>query len=85
MPSIEELTIERDFLKSALQELRKAYLAVTQGGAKSYTIDDRQITKFDLPVLSREIKDKQARLEAVEAQIRGCRPRRAFGIIPTDF
>ena len=85
MPNIDELQIEKEFLKESLKELRKAYLAIVKGSAKSFKIDDREVTKLDLPTLSREIKDKQARLDILDSQLSGCAPRRAFGVVPMDW
>ncbi len=85
MPNLESLQIEKDFLEESLKELRKAYLAIVKGSAKSYKIDDREVTKLDLPTLSREIKNKQTQLDAINSQLSGCAPRRAFGIVPMDW
>ncbi len=85
MPNLESLQIEKDFLEESLKELRKAYLAIVKGSAKSYKIDDREVTKLDLPTLSREIKNKQTQLDSINAQLAGAAPRRAFGIVPMDW
>lgn len=43
------------FREAALEKLYDAYTALVDGGVKSYMIDDRQLTRFDLPALSEEI------------------------------
>ena len=54
-----ELRARLDFWQSALSKLRAAYLALVDGGVKSYVIDDRELTRFDLPDLKDEIEDGQ--------------------------
>ena len=44
------------FREKALERLYEAYTALVEGGVKSYMIDDRQLSRLDLPALSEEIK-----------------------------
>ena len=53
-----ELRARLDFWQSALSKLRAAYLALVDGGVKSYVIDDRELTRFDLPDLKDEIEGR---------------------------
>ena len=71
-----ELRARLDFWQSALSKLRAAYLALVDGGVKSYVIDDRELTRFDLP----DLKD-----EELLAELNGRKPRKAFGIVPRDW
>lgn len=80
-----ELQARIEFYKAALTKLRTAYLALVDGGVKSYMIDDRQLTRFDLPDLKDEIEDMERKLDALEHQLANARPRKAFGIIPRDW
>lgn len=80
-----ELRARLDFQKEALQKLRKAYLALVDGGVKSYTIDDRELTRFDLPDLRKEIESAEKAVDDLTAQLNGKKPRRAFGIVPQDW
>ena len=54
-----ELRARLEFRQKALSKLRKAYLALLDGGVKSYTIDDRQLTRFDLPELKNAIEQME--------------------------
>ena len=72
-----ELRARLDFWQSALSKLRAAYLALVDGGVKSYVIDDRELTRFDLPDLKHEIEDAEQKV--------GRKPRKAFGIVPRDW
>lgn len=74
-----------EFWKNALTKLRAAYLALVDGGVKSYTIDDRQLTRFDLPSLKDEIEEAEKKVDELTALLSGKRPRKAFGIIPRDW
>ena len=80
-----ELHARIEFRKAALTKLRAAYLALVDGGVKSYMIDDRQLTRFDLPELKDEIENAEAELDMLENQLAGMRPRKAFGVIPRDW
>ena len=80
-----ELRARLEFRQKALSKLRKAYLALLDGGVKSYTIDDRQLTRFDLPDLKNAIEQMEDEVDELEAQLEGRRPRKAFGIVPRDW
>lgn len=80
-----ELMARLDFRQSALKKLREAYLALVDGRVKSYTIDDRQLTRFDLPDLQKEIEVAERKVDELTAQLNAQRPRRAFGVIPRDW
>ncbi len=58
-----ELRARLDFWQSALSKLRAAYLALVDGGVKSYVIDDRELTRFDLPDLKDEIEDAEKKVD----------------------
>jgi len=66
-------------------KLRAAYLALVDGGVKSYVIDDRELTRFDLPDLKNEIEDAEKKVDELLAELNGRKPRKAFGIIPRDW
>lgn len=85
MADVTELKARLEFWKSALSKLRAAYLALVDGGVKSYTIDDRQLTRFDLPSLKDEIKEAEKKVDELTALLSNKRPRKAFGIIPRDW
>lgn len=80
-----EIRARLEFRKKALSRLRKAYIALLDGGVKSYTIDDRQLTRFDLPDLKNAIEQMEDEVDELEAQLKGRRPRKAFGIVPRDW
>lgn len=85
MADVTELRARLEFWKNALTKLRAAYLALVDGGVKSYTIDDRQLTRFDLPSLKDEIKEAEKKVDELTALLSNKRPRKAFGIIPRDW
>ncbi len=85
MADATELKARLEFWKSALSKLRAAYLALVDGGVKSYTIDDRQLTRFDLPSLKDEIKEAEKKVDELTALLSNKRPRKAFGVIPRDW
>lgn len=74
-----------EFRKLALDELYKAYEALVKGGVKSYVIDDRELTRLDLAVLSEEISEKEKEIDMLEAQLKGSGKRRAVGVVPREW
>lgn len=80
-----ELRARLDFRQRALSRLRDAYIKLVEGGVKSYMIDDRQLTKFDLPALKNEIKVLEDEIDELEGLLANTRPRKAFGVIPRDW
>lgn len=80
-----ELQIRLDFWQAALQKKRAAYLALLDGGVKSYTIDDRSLTRFDLDTLLKEIEEAERKVDELMAMLKGGKPRKAFGIVPRNW
>lgn len=80
-----ELAARLAFYKDLLAKLRAAYLALLDGGVKSYTIGSRTLTNFDLDTLKNEILQAEQRVDELQAQMAGNRPRKAFGIVPRDW
>ena len=62
-----------------------ADVALVDGGVKSYMIDDRQLTRFDLPALQKQIEEAEAKVDELENLLNGQRPRRAVGVLPRDW
>lgn len=73
------------YWKTTLGKLMDAYVALLNGGVKSYTIDDRTLTKFDIASLRRAIDDAEKKIDEYEALLNGMQPRKAFGIVPRDW
>ena len=73
------------FWERMLDNLMDAYEQLVSGGVKSYTINDRQLTRFDLPALKEEIENAERKIEALTAELNGQAQRKAFGIIPMDY
>lgn len=80
-----EIRARLEFQKEKLTKLRKAYLALLDGGVKSYTIDDRSLTRFDLDTLRDEIAEAEKKVDELTATLNGRKPRKAFGIVPRDW
>lgn len=80
-----ELRARLEFHKELLAKLRKAYIALVDGGVKSYTIDDRSLTRFDIDKLRDEIAAEENKVDELSAEMNGKKPRRSFGILPRDW
>ena len=85
MANVVELRARLDFWQKALEKLRVAYLKLLDGGVKSYRIDDRELTRFDLPKLQEEIKSAEKKVDELTALLGGQKPRRAVAVIPRDW
>lgn len=85
MASITEIRARLAFWQSALEKMRAAYLALVDGGVKSYTIEDRTLTHLDLPELQKRIEEAERKVDELTAAAQGLRPRKTFGIVPRDW
>ncbi len=74
-----------EFWRKTLEQLRTAYLNLLDGGVKSYSINNRELTRFDLPDLKDQIEDVERKVDYLEGLVANKRPRKAFGIIPRDW
>lgn len=73
------------FHQSALDKLRKAYVKLVEGGVQSYTLDDRSLTRFDLPKLMEEIRQEERIVDELTELLNGGKRRRAFAVLPRDW
>lgn len=85
MANITELKTRLKFWQDALVKMRAAYLALVDGGIQSYTIDDRSLTRFDLPVLLKKIEETERKVDELTALCSGRKSRKAFGIVPRNW
>ena len=74
-----------EFWRKTLEQLRTAYLNLLDGGVKSYSINNRELTRFDLPDLKDQIEDVERKVDYLEGLVADKRPRKAFGIVPRDW
>lgn len=81
-----ELQERLTFRKTALKELRKAYIELSSsGGVKSYTIGDRQLSRHDLGALKKEISELEREVDELQAAVDGTGPKRLFGVVYRDW
>lgn len=73
------------FWQGVYGKLQAAYVALIEGGVKSYTIDDRELTRFDIPDLMEQIEDVEDKIDELTAALEGKRPRKAFGVVPRNW
>lgn len=81
----EEARIMWKYYDELIGKLTSAKIALLEGGAQSYTIGDRSLTRFDLSKLSGEIDDAIKKRDEYEAIMNGRGIRSMIGIIPTDM
>jgi hypothetical protein len=52
---------------------------------KSYSLENRSLTRFDLPDLKKAIEDMENEIDELEALLEGRKRRRAFAVTPNDW
>lgn len=80
-----ELKARLVFWQSALGKLREAYLALLDGGVKSYRIGNEELTRLDLVSLQKRIDEAEKKVDELTALVNGGRARRAFAVTPMDW
>ena len=73
------------YWQEQLDKLMDAYVTLIKGGVKSYEIDDRSLTRFDIPSLKDAIDEAEKKVDMYEALLNGQKPRKAFGVLPRDW
>ncbi len=85
MADITEQNARLQFWTDALTKMRAAYLALVDGGVKSYAIGDRNLTRFDIPDLLNEIKAVEKKVDELTALTKGRKARKALGVVPRNW
>ena len=80
-----ELKARLAFWQKSLERLREAYLALVDGGVKSYVIGDRELTKLDLDTIADEIEAAEKKVDELTAAIDGKGRRKTVGVILRDW
>ena len=73
-----------NYYTERIDQLMHAQTELTEGGVKSYTIGDRQITKFDLTRLSSEIEEAVNKQAFYDDILHGRPTRGICTVIPND-
>ena len=68
-----------------VEKYMDAKIALLDGGVKSYTIDGRSLTRFDLDSLENLLNDALRKRAEYEAIMNGGNARKAVAVIPRDF
>ena len=80
-----EIRARLAYHKGLLEKLQIAYTKLLEGNVKSYTIDDRSLTRFDMDKLHNEIENEENKVDELTALLEGKKPRRAYGVLPRDW
>ena len=80
-----EAKVMYEYYAALVDKLMKAKLALVDGGVKSYTIDDRSLTRFDIDMLTDELEDAIKKRDEYEALMNGWKRRKAVGFVPRDW
>ncbi len=74
-----------EYYDRLITKLTEAKIALVDGGVKSYTIDGRSLTRFDIDALTKEIDAAVTKRDEYAAIMNGRKARKAFGIVPRDY
>ena len=74
-----------EYYDRLIGKLMDAKMALLDGGVKSYTIDDRSLTRFDLDKLTDEIDQAVLKRAEYEALMNGRSPRKTVAVVPRDY
>lgn len=85
MANMTDVRIRAQFHKDAAENLRKAYIALVDGGVQQYSIGSRSLTKFDIAKIREEIEYHEKKYDELEAALSGGGRRKAVGVIPRDW
>ena len=85
MASIDTLKLRLETKKTQLENANNAYTALLSGGAKSYTIGTRSLTRLDLPQLETTISRLEKEVDCLETEVSGGKRRKSVGIVPRDW
>ena len=85
MNNLKELKKRHKFYSSHADKLRTAIFEITDGTAKSYTINNRLLTVLDVDELYRQLAETEKKIDELATLIAGNRPRRSFAVVPRDF
>lgn len=80
---IEKISIQ----KERLAAYRARELEMLKGGAQSYSVGSRNLTRYntDLSAIRAAIKELEDEIAELEAMAAGNKPRKAVGVIPRDW
>ena len=73
------------YWREQLGNLMDTYTKLISGGVKSYQIDDRSLTRFDIPSLRKAIDDAEERVAEYEALLEDQGTRKAYAVVPRDY
>jgi hypothetical protein len=85
MAKREDLQQRLTYYRNLLEKLHDAYLALVEGQVKSYEIDDRSLTRLDLPSLKKAINDAEEKVDLLEDLLDGKKPRKIVAVVPRDW
>jgi len=85
MPNKVEIRARLTFWRSSLEKLREAYLALLDGGAKSYKLGNEEVTRLDLVSLHKRMEETEKKVDELELLLEDHKPRRSFYVTPQDF
>lgn len=80
-----EIKTRLEFHKAAAERLRVAYITLVDGGAQSYSIGSRSLTKFDLETIHSEIKEHEKAISGLTVILNGGKRRKAVAVVPRDW
>ena len=74
-----------EYWQGVYAKLQEAYIALVEGGVKSYMIGDRQLSRYDLDDIREEMEEIEDKIDEYESLLDSGSSRKAVGIIYRDW
>ena len=73
------------YWEETYDDLTDCYQELLKSGVQSYEIDDRALTRFNIPNLRKAIQEAEENIDKYEGMLDGQKPRKIVAIVPRDW
>jgi hypothetical protein len=73
------------YWETTYDNLTSCYQELIKSGVQSYEIDDRALTRFNIPNIRKAIEEAEQNIDKYEAMLNGQKPRKIMAIVPRDW
>lgn len=83
--TVETIRKRLTYWEETYDHLTDCYQELIKSGVQSYEIDDRALTRFNIPNLRKAIQEAEANIDKYENLLNGHKPRKIMAIVPRDW
>jgi len=73
------------YWEETYDHLTNCYQELIKSGVQSYEIDDRALTRFNIPNLRKAIEEAEAKIDKYETMLNGQGARKIVAVVPRDW